>query len=65
MNSEQICVEVVLKIADITKLSCPLPSMEVWNLHPRVYLAPDAENRAICPYCATHYLVEFEAAEYE
>lgn len=37
-------------------LCCPLPNMAVWNLHPRVYLALDANNEAMCPYCSTHYV---------
>ncbi|KAF1712011.1 hypothetical protein CSC70_00280 [Pseudoxanthomonas kalamensis DSM 18571] len=36
-------------------LSCPLPSMALWNSHPRVYLpiekASGGEVR--CPYCGS------------
>lgn len=39
-------------------LSCPLPSMSLWNSHPRVYLAIEAEGgRAECPYCGEQYLL--------
>jgi len=39
-------------------LSCPLPSMAVWNEHPRVYL-PIVENggRSKCPYCGSEYVL--------
>ena len=36
-------------------LHCPLPSMYLWNSHPKVYLPIEAEGEAVCPYCSTHY----------
>ncbi len=40
-------------------LSCPRPDEEVWNMHPRVYLALDAQGSVTCPYCgATYQLVD-------
>lgn len=36
-------------------LHCPLPSMYLWNSHPKVYLPIEATGEAICPYCSTHY----------
>jgi uncharacterized Zn-finger protein len=41
-------------------LSCPMPSMALWNSHPRVYLAIEAEGgRSTCMYCgATYVLVD-------
>ena len=37
-------------------LSCPLPSMALWNSHPRVYLPIEAEGgQAECPYCGAKY----------
>lgn len=41
-------------------LSCPLPSMALWNSHPRVYLAiVDEGGQSHCPYCgATYVLVD-------
>jgi uncharacterized Zn-finger protein len=41
-------------------LSCPLPSMALWNQHPRVYLPIEAEGgTSHCPYCgATYVLVD-------
>ena len=37
-------------------LSCPLPSMALWNSHPRVYLPIEADGgQAECPYCGAKY----------
>ncbi|MDQ3039585.1 MAG: zinc-finger domain-containing protein [Pseudomonadota bacterium] len=37
-------------------LSCPLPSMALWNSHPRVYLPIEAEGgQSQCPYCSAIY----------
>jgi uncharacterized Zn-finger protein len=39
-------------------LSCPLPSMALWNSHPRVYLPIEAEGgQADCPYCGAHFVL--------
>ena len=39
-------------------LSCPLPSMALWNSHPRVYLPIEAERgEADCPYCGAHFVL--------
>ncbi len=39
-------------------LSCPLPSMALWNSHPRVYLPIEAENgESDCPYCGAHFVL--------
>jgi uncharacterized Zn-finger protein len=39
-------------------LSCPRPQDEVWNMHPRVYLAIEKTGEAVCPYCGARYLLE-------
>ena len=40
-------------------LSCPLPSMALWNSHPRVYLAIEAEGgESQCPYCGAHFVLD-------
>src|SRR5262245_45154875 len=36
-------------------LHCPLPSMYLWNSHPKVYLPIEATGEATCPYCSTTY----------
>lgn len=39
-------------------LSCPLPSMAVWNSHPRVYLPIKEDGgHADCPYCSAHFVL--------
>lgn len=39
-------------------VSCPQPSMALWNSHPRVYLAVEAEGESKCPYCGAVYVLE-------
>lgn len=39
-------------------LSCPLPSMALWNSHPRVYLPLGAEPEAQCPYCGALFVLQ-------
>lgn len=39
-------------------LSCPLPSMALWNSHPRVYLPIEQAGWARCPYCGAEYLLK-------
>ena len=44
-------------------LSCPMPSMALWNSHPRVYLpieanrTEDGRGEADCPYCGAHFVL--------
>lgn len=39
-------------------LSCPLPSMALWNSHPRVYLAIEDEGgTSHCSYCSATYVL--------
>lgn len=38
-------------------LSCPRPADEVWNMHPRVYLAIEKTGEAVCPYCGARYVL--------
>lgn len=39
-------------------LSCPRPSDELWNMHPRVYLPIDKSGEEVCPYCGARYVLE-------
>ena len=39
-------------------LHCPLPSMTLWDSHPRVYLPLETTGRAQCPYCGTEYVLK-------
>ena len=36
-------------------LHCPMPSMKLWNTHPRVYLPIEETGESRCPYCGTVY----------
>lgn len=38
-------------------LSCPMPGMQLWNSHPRVYLAIEKTGEAVCPYCSAEYVL--------
>ncbi len=39
-------------------LSCPMPGMALWNSHPRVMLAIEAEITSKCPYCGAVYTLK-------
>ena len=39
-------------------LHCPMPSMLLWNAHPRVFLAIEKTGEALCPYCGTKYTLK-------
>jgi len=43
-------------VADLP-LSCPMPSMALWNSHPRVYLPIEATGSAKCPYCSAEFVL--------
>ena len=36
-------------------LHCPMPSMKLWDAHPRVYLPIENTGESLCPYCGTRY----------
>ena len=36
-------------------LSCPMPGMDLWNSHPKVYLPIEKTGEAKCPYCGADY----------
>lgn len=38
-------------------LHCPLPSMSLWNSHPKVYLPIEKTGKAICPYCSAEFVL--------
>lgn len=43
-------------------LSCPMPSMTLWNSHPKVYLPIEETGKAKCPYCSADFiLTDFKA----
>jgi uncharacterized Zn-finger protein len=44
--------------ADDLPLSCPMPSMQSWNSHPKVFLPIEATGWAKCPYCSAEYTLK-------
>ncbi len=34
---------------------CPMPTMSLWDSHPRVYLPIEQTGQAKCPYCGAEY----------
>lgn len=38
-------------------LHCPLPSMSLWNSHPKVYLPIEQTGQAKCPYCGCDFVL--------
>ena len=48
--------------AEDLPLHCPMPSMMLWNAHPRVYLPIQKTGEALCPYCGTKYTLKGGAA---
>jgi uncharacterized Zn-finger protein len=44
--------------AEDLPLSCPMPQMQLWNSHPRVYLPIEATGWAKCPYCGAEYRLQ-------
>ncbi|MDM8562709.1 zinc-finger domain-containing protein [Candidatus Marithioploca araucensis] len=41
-------------------LLCPMPSMSLWNSHPRVFLSVKKPGKTKCPYCGTEYIFNQE-----
>jgi len=39
-------------------LSCPLPSMSLWNSHPKVYLEIEKTGAVKCPYCGADFVLK-------
>ncbi len=46
-----------VSVADLP-LSCPMPGMDLWNSHPRVYLPIEAHGESKCPYCGAIYVLD-------
>ena len=39
-------------------LACPMPGMQVWNSHPKVFLPIEKTGWAKCPYCSAEYSLQ-------
>jgi uncharacterized Zn-finger protein len=44
-------------------LSCPMPSMRLWDAHPKVYLPIEKTGHAQCYYCGAEYILTDFTAE--
>ena len=55
MENRQRQIEVTA--ADLP-LHCPMPSMMLWNAHPRVFLPIEKSGTELCPYCGTRYTLK-------
>lgn len=40
---------------------CPPENVNVWDLHPRVYLALNENGSVACPYCGDIYTMDEQA----
>lgn len=59
MNNPTILNQRQIEITgDDLPLHCPIPSMRLWNSHPRVFLPIEATGEALCPYCGTRYILK-------
>jgi uncharacterized Zn-finger protein len=38
-------------------LCCPMPGMEEWSMHPRVFLPIEQQKKVTCPYCSKKYIL--------
>jgi uncharacterized Zn-finger protein len=47
---------------DVTRadlpLACPMPGMQLWNSHPKVFLPIEKTGWAKCPYCSAEYSLQ-------
>ncbi len=51
----------VITEADLP-LSCPLPSMRLWDAHPRIYI-PLENGKGSCYYCGASFELQAETPE--
>ena len=49
--------QIEITAADLP-LHCPMPSMLLWNAHPRVFLPIEKTGESLCPYCGTRYVLK-------
>lgn len=38
-------------------LSCPMPDMELWDSHPKIYMPIEEKGQCTCPYCGAEYVL--------
>jgi uncharacterized Zn-finger protein len=56
-QGENTALQIEVTAADLP-LHCPMPSMRLWNAHPRVFLEIEKTGEALCPYCGTKYTLK-------
>lgn len=39
-------------------LCCPMPTMRLWDSHPRVYMPIEKTGQEVCPYCGAQYILK-------
>ena len=49
--------EIAVSAKDLP-LHCPMPSMKLWDTHPRVFINLSETGEAKCPYCGTVYTLD-------
>ena len=53
------CKNRVMYVSSREGLCCPPRNQNIWNAHPRVYLAMNNEDTEVqCYYCGTKYLIK-------
>lgn len=58
-SKKQACTAIHYEVSQKDlPLSCPLPSMRLWDAHPRVYLPIEESGHVVCPYCSTEYYLK-------
>lgn len=58
-SKKQACTAIHYEITkNDLPLSCPLPSMRLWDAHPRVFLPIQEKGHVTCPYCSTEYFLK-------
>ena len=64
MITEKACKKQTYRVtAKDLPLSCPMPTMELWDAHPRVYLPIQETGKETCPYCGATFILAIEALE--
>lgn len=56
-KTENRARQIEVTAADLP-LHCPMPSMVLWNAHPRVFLPIEKTGESLCPYCGTQYTLK-------
>ena len=66
LNIEEVIFrKIIIKLLIMIKITpnqlplhCPLPEINLWSQHPKVYLPIDTFKTVKCPYCGTEYVLE-------